>query len=65
MPVNERYAHIKILRHSDHCIIDRCIAVGVIFTEAIADDTGTLAVRLVRRKRKLHHGVEYSALYGL
>ena len=43
----------------------RGIAVGMVFTQAVAHDAGALAVGLVRGDAQFVHGVEDAALHGL
>ena len=47
LAVDQRVAQAEILRHPHHRVIDRDIAVGMIFTQHFTDDTRTFAVRLV------------------
>ena len=49
LAVDQRQAHGEVLRHADHGVVDRGVAVRVVFTHDVADDAGRLAVRLVRR----------------
>ena len=64
VPVNERRAHVKRLRHAHHCLINGRIAVRVEFTQAVADDTRALAVRFIGRNAELMHCVKYAPLNG-
>ena len=63
--VNEHVAHGEILRQSDHCIVYRCVAVGVVPTEHVADAGSRLFKRLVAGQAVLVQGVKYSAVNGL
>ena len=63
--VDERATHVEILRHAHHGVIDGRIAVRVIFTHTVADDTRRLFVRLVGREPHLVHGVQNAPLHGL
>ena len=47
MPVHQRAAQRKRLRHAYQRIVYRGIAVRVIFTQAVTDDAGTFAVGFV------------------
>ena len=47
LAVDQGIAQAEILRHTHHRVIDRHIAVGMIFTQHFTDDTCTFAVRLV------------------
>ena len=62
--VHHRAAHGEILSHAHHRVIHGGVAVRMVLTQAVAHDTGTLAVRLVRGGAQLHHGVEDAALNG-
>ena len=57
MAVDKHITHGKVLRHTDQCIINGEIAMRVIFTHAIADDTGAFFMRLIRRDSLLHHRI--------
>ena len=59
----EHVAHGEILRHADDCIVDRRIAVRMIFTEDFTDDTGRFLVGLVRAHARLLHRVKDAAVY--
>ena len=65
MTVDQHAAHIETLRHTHQRIVDRGIAVGVIFTQAVAHDAGTFAVGLIRRVAQFQHRVEDTALHRL
>ena len=65
VPVDERHAHVEILRHAHHGVVDGAVAVGVILAHAVADDARGLFVRLVGGEPHLGHGVEYAPLNGL
>ena len=55
--VHQLPTHGKVLRHAHQSIIYAGISMGVILTQAVTHNTGTLPVRLVRGGAKLHHGV--------
>ena len=44
LPVHQRIPQRKSLREPDHCVINRLVAMRVIFTDNIADDTGTFLI---------------------
>ena len=44
---NEREIDCKVLRKSDERVVDRAVAVGVVFTETVTDDTRAFSERLV------------------
>ena len=54
----------EILCHDDQRVIDRTVAVGMIFTHRIADDSGALSEGPVRSDPELMHVVKSSSLYG-
>ena len=45
LPVYQRQTHGKRLRHAHHSLINRAVAVRVVFTQNLADDTGRFAIR--------------------
>ena len=63
MPIHKRHLHIEVLRHAHHCIINRAVAMRMIFTKAIAHNARALPVRLVRCYAKAHHRVKDTALH--
>ena len=65
VPIDHRTAHGEVLRHAHERVVHGGIAVRVIFAQAVADDAGALAVRLIRRRAQFHHGIENAALHGL
>ena len=50
LPVDQRQAHGEILRHAHQRVVDRLVAVRMVFTDDVADDARRLAVRLVPRR---------------
>ena len=65
LPVDQRHAHGKILRHADHRVVDRLVAVRMVFTDHVADGARRLAVRLVPLEPVLVHRVEDAAMHRL
>ena len=63
--VDERHAHVEVLCHADHGVVDRTIAMGVVFTHAIADDTRRLLMRFIGHQAHFRHRVEDTPLDGL
>ena len=49
LAVDQRHAHREVLRHADHGVVDRLVAVRMILTDDVADDAGGLDVLLVGR----------------
>ena len=64
MSVYKRHFLLEVLRHDDQRVIDRAVAVRVIFTHRITDNTGALSVRSVRPDPQFVHVVESSSLHG-
>ena len=65
LAVDQRHAHGEILRHAHHRVIDRLVAVRMVFTDDVADDARRLVVRLVPLEAVLVHRVEDAAMHGL
>ncbi len=65
LPVDQRQAHGEILRHTHQRVIDRLVAVRVIFTHHVADGAGRLAERLVPVEAVLVHRVEDAPMHRL
>ena len=57
VPVDERPAHVEVLRHAHHGVVNGAVAVGVVFAHAVADDTRRLLMRFVGQKPHFVHGV--------
>ena len=53
------------LHQTHQGVIDRLIPVGVVLAEDVPDNTGTLAVRPIRREPELLHRIQDPALHGL
>ena len=65
LPVDERHTHTEVLRHSSHSVVYGRVAVRMIFTHAIADDTRRLLETAFRFHVEVVHSVQYPALNGL
>ena len=65
LAVDQRHAHGEILRQTHQRVIDRLIAVGMVFTDDVADGARRLVVRLVPLEAVLVHRVENAAMHGL
>ena len=65
LPVDQRQAHGEILRHAHQRVVDRLVAVRVIFTHHVADDARRLHVFLVRRMAVLVHRIEDAPMHRL
>ena len=62
---HEQLPHGEVLRHAHQGKIHRLIAVGVIFTDHVPDDTGRLAIGLVVFVAVLAHRKQNAAVHGL
>ena len=65
MAVHQSHSLFKFLAHNYQRIIDRAVAVGMVFTHGIAYDTGGFPVWLVIIQAQLAHIIEHPALNGL
>ncbi len=65
LPVDQRQPHGEALRHADHGVVDRRIAVGVVFPHHVAHDARGFAVRLVGRPARFHHRIEDPPVHRL
>ena len=62
LPVDQRQAHREVLRHAHQRVIDRLVAVRVIFAHHVADDARRFHVLLVGRVALLVHRIEDAAV---
>ena len=62
--VDEFHSHGERLRHSHHCAVNGTVAVGVILTQTVADDTRRLLVGFVGSKSHFVHSVKDTSLHG-
>ena len=65
LPVDQRQAHGEILRHAHERVVDRLVAVRMIFAHHVADDARRLHVFLVGRVPVLVHRIEDAPMHGL
>jgi hypothetical protein len=65
LPVDHRVAQGEILRHANDGVVNGAVAVGVIFTDDVADDPGRLLVGLVPVVLEFVHGVQYATVHRL
>ena len=65
LAVDQRQAHGEILRHPDHRVVNRLVAVRMIFTDHVADDARGLDVFLVGRVPLLVHRIQNAAMHRL
>ena len=62
--VDEHISHREILRESDHCVIYRRVAVGMVAAENRTDRVRALTVSLVGHESVFVHRIEYTSVYG-
>ena len=65
MSVHQRVTGRPLLGHIDQSAVDGAVAVGVVFTHGIADDTGAFTVGLIRTVVQLDHGEQDASLNRL
>ncbi|MCY1525282.1 hypothetical protein D9M68_602560 [compost metagenome] len=65
LAVDQHVAHGEILRHADDGVIDGLVAVGVVFTDDVPDDTRRLLVGAVPVVVQFVHRVEHAPVDGL
>ena len=63
--VHQRAPHAEILRQTHQRVVHAAVAMGMIFTKAVAHDAGAFAVRGIRGDAQFVHGKEDAALHGL
>ena len=62
LPVDQRVAKREILREADHGVVDRLVAVRVIFADDVADDTGAFLVGAGRVEAEEAHRPQQAAM---
>ena len=65
LPVDQRQAHGEILRHAHQRVVDRLVAVRVIFAHHVADHARRFDVFLVGRVALLVHRIEDAPVHRL
>ena len=65
LPIDQHVAHRKVLRHAHDRVINRLVAMGVVLTNDIADDTGGLFVGAVPVVIELMHRKQHPAVHRL
>ena len=65
LAVDQRVAHVEVLRHAHQRVVDRRVAVGVEVAHHLADDLGALAVAARRRQPHRLHAVQHAAMRRL
>ena len=65
LAVDERVAHVEVLRQPHERVVDRRVAVRMIVAHHLADDLRALPVPAVRREAHHLHAVEHAAMRRL
>ena len=65
LAVDQGHAHGEGLRHADHGVVNRGVAMRVVFAHHVARDAGRFAVRLVGGEARFVHRVENAAMNRL
>ena len=65
LPVDKRQAHGEVLRHTHQRVVDRLVAVWMVFAHHVADDTRRLHVFLVGGVPVLVHRIEDAPMHRL
>jgi len=65
LAIYQHIAHGKRLGHTHYCVVNRRVAVGVVFTDDIADNPGRLFVGLVPVVVQLIHREQYPPVHRL
>src|SRR5699024_7374031 len=63
--VYQRISGGPVLRHVYKGAVNRTVAVGMIITHGIADDTGAFTGRFIRAVVQFDHGIQNSSLHRL
>ena len=63
LPVHQRVTQRKSLREPHHCVINGLVAMRVIFTDNIADNTGTFLIAARRIKLEQTHRPQQTPVY--
>src|SRR3546814_6125073 len=61
LTVDEHVAHREVLRHAYHGVVDRGVAVRMVFTDHVADDARRFLVRLVELVAELLHRAQHAS----
>ena len=65
LPVDERIAQRKTLRHAHQRVVHRNVAVRVVVSQNLTNDARALSIRAVERQTHLRHGVQNPAMHRL
>ena len=64
LSVHQHVTHGKILRHANDGVVYRTVAMRVVFTNHVTDDTSRFFIRLVVIVAQLVHGVQDASVHG-
>src|SRR5690606_9456199 len=64
LAVDQQVAQREWLGHTDDGVVNRRVAVRVVFTDHVTHDTGRLLVRLVPVVTQFAHGKQHTAMHG-
>ena len=64
VPIYKRIPQGKVLRHPDHRVVHRGVAVGMVTAQHRTDGVGAFAVGFVRRQPVFMHGIENPPVNG-
>jgi hypothetical protein len=65
LAVDQRIAHVEILRHPDERIVNGRVAVGMVIPHDLAHDFGGLAIGPVGGQTHFVHAVQNTAMHRL
>ena len=65
LPVDQRQPHGKGLRHPHHGVVDRAVAMRMVFTHDVTDDAGGFAIGPVRGVAGLMHAEQDAPMHRL
>ncbi|OQB99600.1 MAG: hypothetical protein BWX79_03091 [Alphaproteobacteria bacterium ADurb.Bin100] len=65
LAIHQHVAHGEVLRHANDGVVDRLVAVRVVFTNHVADDAGRLLVRPVPVVVQLMHREQHAPVHRL
>ena len=65
LAVDQHVAQREILGHPHDGVVHRAVAVGVVLTDHVTDDTGRLFVRAVPVVVEFMHGEQNATVHGL
>ena len=63
MPIDQGHAHGEVLGHAHQGVVDRRVAVGVVFAQHFAHHTGAFAVGAIAGESQLVHRIKDAAMH--